>query len=268
MYKACRHIKPSGLRCKSRALAGANFCYFHSGFHNPATGPATEHPETEPLKLPVLEDLASIPIAVARISEALIANRIDVKVSAQLFWGLKLAYQAIAGRDDEQPYSVLSVTQSEQGDDLAPDRIFCVREDDCSSCKDSKTCTNSWFYDPPDLFEEKEEEEEEEEEADDQEEEDNNEEADDDEDDEDNKDEDQEAHGDDEEDDDEEADDDEEDDDDNNDDEEDEDDIDEGLDNETTEELIADAKYLESVSNALNVGDMRQAARLLGEPVP
>jgi len=246
MYKACRHIKPSGLRCKSRALAGANFCYFHSGFHNPATGPATEHPETEPLKLPVLEDLASIPIAVARISEALITGRIDVKVSAQLFWGLKLASLAIASRDDEQPYSVLSVTQSEQGDELAPEVTLCVPADDCKTCSRAETCRSSTYV--PSLHDEEDADQDakDDEEADD--------------DDEDNKDEDQEADGDEEEDDDE-----------NNEDkedEEDEDDVDDDLNNETTEELVAGAKYLESVSNALKVGDMCQAARLLGEPVP
>ncbi len=82
MYNGCRHIKASGLPCKSRALAGGSFCYFHAHLHNRTAGP-----EPEPLKLPVIEDLASIPLAVARISEALIADRIDVKKSAQTLLG-------------------------------------------------------------------------------------------------------------------------------------------------------------------------------------
>jgi hypothetical protein len=45
----------------------------------------------------------------------------------------------------------------------------------------------------------------------------------------------------------------------------DDDDDDGGLDNETTEDLIAGAKYLDSVKDALNLGDMRLAARLLKE---
>ncbi len=55
---------------------------------------------------------------------------------------------------------------------------------------------------------------------------------------------------------------------------EDDEDDDDGLDDETpgghqaTDELIADQKYLESVSNALDVGDMRLAARLLKESSP
>jgi hypothetical protein len=140
MYKACRHIKPNGMRCKSRALAGGFFCYFHSKLHD-----STASSEPEPLKLPVPEDLASIPIAVARISEALIANRIDVKQSAQLFWGLKLAYQAIVTRNDQLPYSVMSVTKTADGDELAPEITLCVPGSDCRTCRDAETCADSTF---------------------------------------------------------------------------------------------------------------------------
>jgi hypothetical protein len=46
----------------------------------------------------------------------------------------------------------------------------------------------------------------------------------------------------------------------------DEDDDDEaGVDDESTAELVADVKYLQSISNALNAGDTRLAARLLKE---
>jgi hypothetical protein len=45
----------------------------------------------------------------------------------------------------------------------------------------------------------------------------------------------------------------------------DDDDEDDGLNEESTGELIADANYLDSVSRALELGDMRQAARLLKE---
>jgi hypothetical protein len=146
MYKACRHIKPNGLRCESRVLRGGNFCYFHSKLHNPPAGS-----EPEPFKLPIPEDLASIPMSVARISEALIARRIDVRQSAQLFWGLKLAYQAILSRDQVLPYSVMNVTKTEQGDELAPELTLCVREDECRTCKMIHTCTNSLYYDGYDV---------------------------------------------------------------------------------------------------------------------
>ncbi len=272
MYKGCRHIKASGLPCKSRALAGANFCYFHSRFHNPVAGTESGPLESEPLKLPVLEDLASIPIAVARISEALIAGRIDVKVSAQLFWGLKLASLAIAGRNEWQPYSVECVTKSSEGDELAPSQIYCVREDDCYGCKDSKTCIESLYYVDPHEFEDEFEDDEDDDGQDQVEEEAGgaaveNAEADcgakaatedGDGDREKSGDKEQKVEssngdsgG--------------QNDDDDGDDQEDEDDVDDNLDNETTEELVADAQYLESVGNALDAGDMRQVARLLRE---
>ena len=216
MYNACRHIKTSGLRCKSRALAGANFCYFHSRLHIPQP-----YSCSEPLMLPVLEDLDSIPLAVARISEALIAGRIDVKISAQLFWGLKLASQAIACRSDCQPYSVESLTKSSEGDDLAPEQNYCVPENDCKTCDKIATCPNSLYE-----FVE-----------------DHDDDDDDDDDDEDKDDRDEEADN----------------------EEKDEDDVDDCLKNESIEELVADAKYLESISNALNDGDMRQVEQLLKE---
>ena len=62
--------------------------------------------------------------------------------------------------------------------------------------------------------------------------------------------------------------------DDDDEDDEDDDEDDNDLDNETpgghqtTEELIADAKYLESVNNVLDVGDMRQVKRLLSKSAP
>ena len=52
------------------------------------------------------------------------------------------------------------------------------------------------------------------------------------------------------------------------DDDEDNDNIDDVLDNETTEEPITGAKSSKSVSNALDVGDMRLAARLLADTSP
>jgi len=45
----------------------------------------------------------------------------------------------------------------------------------------------------------------------------------------------------------------------------DDDNEDDDTDGETTEELVADAKYLKSISNALDVGDMRAVERLLKE---
>ncbi len=33
MYKECRHILPNGNRCRSAALAGSHWCYFHSRLH-------------------------------------------------------------------------------------------------------------------------------------------------------------------------------------------------------------------------------------------
>ena len=106
MYRACQHVKTSGTRCRSRAMRGEHYCYFHLKCHvNPS--------ETEPLHLPIPEEFASIAVSVARINEALLAKRIDVRQSAQLFRGLNIAYQAILHRTRQpDPDSIETVTNS------------------------------------------------------------------------------------------------------------------------------------------------------------
>ena len=87
MYMACRHIKPNGLRCKSPALRGGRFCYFHSKLHNTANDNAAKF---ETIRLPVLEDPAAIQISISRIFDAMINNRIDGKLAGRLLYGLQI----------------------------------------------------------------------------------------------------------------------------------------------------------------------------------
>jgi len=256
MYNGCRHIKSSGLPCRARALDGGNFCYFHAHLHNHPAGP-----EATVLKLPLIEDVAAIPLAVARISEALIAGRIDVKKSAQLLWGLKLVFQAITfPRDDQDENengpeeSVASVTQTPEGDELGPEEVYCFPSaQECGACE-STTCPDSPCCEEPDEDEDDGEEDQDEEEA-----------ADEDEDDEEEEEEDESLGGSDDGD----SEDDDDDEDPDEDDEEgapdagDEGDDEEDNDDESTRELVAQAKSLESAINAIDNGDMRKATRLL-----
>lgn len=251
MYNGCRHIKTSGLPCKSRALAGGSFCYFHAHLHNHPAGP-----EPTVLKMPLVEDLAAIPLAVARISEALIADRIDVKKSAQLLWGLKLVFQAITFRPDYEDEeedgpedTVGSVTPSPEGD-LGPEETYCFPSaEECNACK-SKTCSDSPMYrvhsasGKPDEHEQEDDQKQDDDDRDSEDDGDNDQHEDD-------KEGGSCAGG-------------------ENKDEEDDDDDDDGEDDddsgdESTKELVATAKYLESITDALDKGDMRQVERLLKE---
>ena len=92
MYMICRHIKTNGLRCESPALKGQPFCYYHSKAHSVGAEP---HLKYGPLQLPTPEDAASIQLSVARINDAVINGRIDLKKAASLINAIKVAAQFI-----------------------------------------------------------------------------------------------------------------------------------------------------------------------------
>jgi len=275
MYNACRHIKSSGARCKSPALHERNFCFFHDRLHSDAIGA-----KFGPLSLPVSEDFSSILLALNRISSAIIDSRIDAKRAAQLIWIQQLALQVVNTRESRNDESIKTITQSAMGEELAPPLSLCEPGDECQTCTHNKICARSPYADPYRADDETDyqyelqdtaaadsctgdEDEDEEEEA--EEEDGDSEDEDGEEDEEDEEEVEEKEEGDssgDSEDEDDEGD---EDDEDEEEDDKDEDDDEDSLDNETTEELVAGAKYLESVTEALHQGDMRKVERLLKE---
>ena len=145
MYMACRHIKTNGLRCKSPALKGANFCYYHSKLHSIGK---EQYEKFSPMRLPVLEDPAAIQLSLARITDALISGRIDPKKAGQLLYSLQIAAHVLDRNKKFWEEDVVnSATQAPDGDDLAPKLRVCSSLDDCNGCKFAKTCPD---YDPDD----------------------------------------------------------------------------------------------------------------------
>jgi len=140
MYMACRHIKTNGLRCKSPALKGSPFCYYHAKVHTIGADPLAKY---GPMQFPVPEDKAAIQLGIARIADALINGRIDRKNAGHLFYGLQIAAQLI----DRKKYfyeqeTVQSATQTTAGDELAPEERICQFDDDCEDCKYANGCPN------------------------------------------------------------------------------------------------------------------------------
>jgi len=143
MYMACRHIKPNGLRCKSPAMRSHCFCYFHAKLHTRTSYDAARF---GPLTLPVLEDPAAIQIAISRIFEAMLNGRIESKLAGQLLYGLQIASQHANHQIlDTGVDSVESMTQSKEGDELAPRLRVCNGLDICVGCKYEETCPD---FDP------------------------------------------------------------------------------------------------------------------------
>lgn len=143
MYMACRHIKPNGLRCQSPALRGFPFCYFHPKLHAKVS---YDDARFGPITLPVPEDRAAIQISISRILDAMLNNRLDGKLAGRLLYGLQIASQHAEHHIlDIGTDSVETMTQSKEGDELAPRLRVCDGSDICVGCKYAENCPN---FDP------------------------------------------------------------------------------------------------------------------------
>ena len=102
------------------------------------------------LKLPLLEDSASIQVAIFKITAAFLSSRIDARRTGLLLYAVQIASQNI-DRDSERENSdiVHSMTVTSEGDEMAPEKEICEPAD-CPSCKRRDTCAN---YVPPDEVE-------------------------------------------------------------------------------------------------------------------
>jgi len=144
MYMHCRHIKTNGLRCESPALKGSQFCYYHSKVHTIGAKPKRKF---GPLQLPAPEDSAAIQLSVARINDALINGRIDLKKATGLFYGIQIAAQFIDRRMYfDKDKTVRFAERSPEGDELAPGNYIC-NDGDCNICPFATVdqCTK-WEY--------------------------------------------------------------------------------------------------------------------------
>ena len=87
-FKECRHIMPSGLHCKSPAMRGSAFCYFHGRAPRPARPARTLESNIE---IPLVNSPREIVDALNRIMQALAANRISPRRAAILLQGVQMA---------------------------------------------------------------------------------------------------------------------------------------------------------------------------------
>ena len=142
MYQICRHIKTNGLRCQSPALEGTAYCYFHSRVHTMAKAKTSVFDD---IKLPMLEDSASIQVAISQIVAAFLSSRIDARRTGLLLYALQIASQNIDRASSSEEFeTVHSMTVTGEGDELAPEKEIC-EDGDCASCNERDTCDD---YDP------------------------------------------------------------------------------------------------------------------------
>ena len=138
MYMECRHVKMNGLRCQSPALKGGELCYFHAKLHKVGAEPDLRF---GPLQLPAPEDAAAVQLSVARINDAIIHGRLDLRKAAALFNGLRIASRFIPSTVYLDPDEVVqSAQQTATGEELAPDSYSCEDEEDCNDCPFINQC--------------------------------------------------------------------------------------------------------------------------------
>jgi hypothetical protein len=113
---------------------------------------------SDDVNLPMLEDSASIQIAISQIMSACISSRLDARHTGLLLYALQIASQNI----DRATYrrhsdSVQSITVTGEGDELAPEEEIC-ETGDCATCDRRDTCED---YEPDDDDEDEDEDEDE-----------------------------------------------------------------------------------------------------------
>ena len=129
---------PSGKKCHAVALRGMPYCYFHTRVHHVAK-PEPE-PKYAPLKLPLLEDRSAIQLALAQILDALASARIDAKQAGLLLYGLQIASTNISGDASVPAGTVMNITRTRNGGELAPEEFDCDRPEDCKQCIGRERC--------------------------------------------------------------------------------------------------------------------------------
>ena len=142
MYDLCRHIKTYGKRCQTPALSESAYCYFHSRVHTMAKAKSTIW---DNINLPVLEDSASIQVAISQITSAFLCSRLDARRTGLLLYALQIASQNIDRKTFHSDSEIVrSMTVTAEGDELAPEEEVC-EPSDCASCDRRDTCDD---YDP------------------------------------------------------------------------------------------------------------------------
>lgn len=99
----CQHIKADGVQCKSLAMRGRSFCYFHAEMRDRARRRAkTAKPDRG---FPVLEDANSIQVALMQTIDDLRHKRIDRGEASLILYALQTASMNLR-RTNFEPFAL------------------------------------------------------------------------------------------------------------------------------------------------------------------
>jgi len=127
MYPECRHIMTSGKKCRSAALTGRAYCYFHFRLHQQRHRVVDHYKDFVSYKfdVPVLEDRASIQLAISEVVQAMARNYMDHKRGGKILYGLQLALQsAKVPADIVSSEPVRELYRNAEGEEIGPKATF------------------------------------------------------------------------------------------------------------------------------------------------
>ena len=88
----CRHIKVNGLPCGAPARHGRELCCFHDSAAR----------RNREFVLPIIEDAASLQLALNKVLQAVVDKLIDPKTASSLLYGLQIAQANLKRLDSER----------------------------------------------------------------------------------------------------------------------------------------------------------------------
>lgn len=142
MIRHCEHIKANGHFCKSPAMRERNYCYFHMthiGRQMRLERYAADGLQAPPIKLPLLEDAASIQLALMQITEALLQGTLDRKMAGLVLYAMQTASSNLRNMQKE--------TEADAS------ATVCNRYDSFEQDYELENCEHLRFEDPADKAE-------------------------------------------------------------------------------------------------------------------
>ena len=139
MYFECRHVYPSGRKCKLAHINDSDFCYSHRNFREHLYAPPAR-PGT-PFRLPSLEDEDGCVMAIQQVSWAMGEKRVTQKEAGTYLYGISLAMRLLPRRRRATRTTVRALCYDSSGIEMAEAVEACDPPQDCLTCK--KHC--HWF---------------------------------------------------------------------------------------------------------------------------
>jgi hypothetical protein len=106
-YPTCSHTKEDGTYCGSPALVNRRYCYFHLNLRGRRLRRAQARRHSQPyrLRLPALENLHAIQVAIGEILEAMAEGQLDPKAGGIMLYGIQQATTVMLKIEEAAEYA-------------------------------------------------------------------------------------------------------------------------------------------------------------------